>query len=55
MDTPNRGQDVLPGAAVDFALTFDVPENEQIQDLVYQLAFYMAGPEKKKFRVSLKQ
>ena len=56
IDCPNRGQDVLPGAAIDFALTFDVPESAQLSDLVYQTAFYGAAEaSKKKFRVSLKQ
>jgi len=53
---PSRGQDLLPGAAVDFALTFDVPPGTELGDLVYQVTFYgVNGADKKKFRVSLKQ
>jgi hypothetical protein len=56
IDCPNRGVDLLPGAAVDFALTFDVPASTVLGDLVYQVEFYSdAGAAKKKFRVSLKQ
>lgn len=55
IDCPNRGVDLLPGAAVDFALTFDVPESAELGDLVYQVAFYGPDAGKKKFRVSLKQ
>ena len=54
MDTPGRGIDTLPGAAVDFALTFDVPEKSVLKDLVYQAADYSGLGETKPFRVSLK-
>jgi hypothetical protein len=54
IDCPSRGQTLLPGAAVDFALTFDVPPNTVLKDLVYQLDFSAVnGSDKKKFRVSL--
>ena len=55
MDVPSRGVDLLPGAAVDFAVTFEVPENCTLKDLVYQPSFYGGDPacNKKKFRVSL--
>ena len=54
IDCPSRGQDLLPGAAVDFALTFDVPETAEITDLVYQVTFYGAfDAAAKKFRVTL--
>ncbi len=56
IDCPSRGQDLLPGAAVDFALTFDVPPGAELGELVYQTSLY--GPahcNDKKFRVSLKQ
>lgn len=54
IDCPNRGVQLLPGAAVDFALTFDVPESAKLKDLVYELAFYgVPGADAKKFRVSL--
>lgn len=56
IDCPSRGQDLLPGAAVDFALTFDVPPSAELGDLVYQVQFYgAADASTKKFRVSLKQ
>jgi hypothetical protein len=56
IDCPSRGQDLLPGSAVDFALTFDVPPSAVLKDLVYELNFSAVnGAEKKKFRVSLKQ
>jgi hypothetical protein len=58
MDIPSRGVSALPGAAVDFALTFDVPSSAKLGDLVYQLSlagFGTNGSEKKKFRVSLQQ
>ena len=54
IDCPSRGQTLLPGAAVDFALTFDVPHKTVLNDLVYQLEFSAVnGSEKKEFRVSL--
>lgn len=57
-DIGSRGTDLLPGASFGFALTFDVPPNAVIGDLVYQAT--MGGPhtngvENKKFRVSVKQ
>lgn len=55
IDCPSRGQDLLPGAAVDFALTFDVPPSAKLQDLVYQVNFFDNESGKKKFRVSLQQ
>jgi len=56
IDCPSRGQDLLPGAAVDFALTFDVPPSTELGDLVYQVTFHgVNGADKKKFRVSVKQ
>ncbi len=54
IDCPSRGQQLLPGAAVDFALTFDIPTDAVLKDLVYQVQFFgTPGAEKKKFRVSL--
>lgn len=53
IDCPSRGQDLLPGAAVDFALTFDVPASATLKDLVYQVNIMVVGADKKKFRVSL--
>lgn len=40
IDMPSRGPEVLPGAACDFALVFEVPEKAQLKDLVYTTAFY---------------
>jgi hypothetical protein len=57
-DIASRGVDLLPGAAMDFALTFDVPSSCEIGDVVYQESLAGSGTngsEKKKFRVSLKQ
>lgn len=34
-----RGQDLLPGAAVDLALIFNVESDVQIKDLVYEVGF----------------
>lgn len=54
IDCPSRGQTLLPGAAVDFALTFDVPKDAVLKDLVYELQFFgVPGVEDKKFRVKL--
>lgn len=54
IDCPSRGQTLLPGAAVDFALTFDVPKDAVLKDLVYELQFFgVPGVENKKFRVNL--
>lgn len=56
IDCPSRGADLLPGAAVDFALTYDVPADAKIKDLVYGV--YSTGPvasRDKKFRISLSQ
>lgn len=54
IDCPSRGQNLLPGAAVDFALTFDVPKDAVLKDLVYELQFFgVPGVQEKKFRVKL--
>ncbi|HWA84396.1 MAG TPA: hypothetical protein VG820_13220 [Fimbriimonadaceae bacterium] len=55
IDCPSRGQELLPGAAVDFALTFDVPPSAKLQDLVYEVNFFATKSGQKKFRVSLQQ
>lgn len=57
IDAESNGPNLLPGAAVDFVLVFDVPESAQAKDLVYQLTFYSSTPgaDKKRFRVSLAQ
>ena len=52
-DIPSRGVDLLPGAATDFALTFDVPANAVLKDLVLEVQDYN-GHRPKPFRVSLK-
>jgi len=57
-DISSRGVGLLPGAASDFALTFEVPSSATIDDLVYQVSLAGSGTngsEKKKFRVSVKQ
>ena len=47
-------QELLPGAAIDFALIFDVPPSAKLQDLVYEAQLIgLVGPEKKKFRVAV--
>lgn len=54
IDCPSRGQTLLPGAAVDFALTFDVPEEAKLKDLVYEVTFFgTLKASDKKFRVAL--
>jgi hypothetical protein len=53
IDVPTNGVHLLPGAAADFAITFDVPTGLTIQDLVYQARFYGTKAEDKKFRISL--
>lgn len=52
-DIPTRGAELLPGAAVDFALTFDVPADAKLKDLVYQVYSTNLNGAKKTFRVSL--
>jgi hypothetical protein len=52
VDALNRGATVLPGAAVDFAVTFQVPRNAELKDLVYQVADF--SMKEQVFRVSLK-
>ena len=52
-DIPARGVDLLPGAACDFALTFDVPAGAVLKDLVYEPTDYN-GHKVKPFRISLK-
>jgi len=54
LDAPSRGPNLLPGSAVDFALTFDVPENAQLKDLVYQVSDFDLKHKSEPFRVSLK-
>jgi hypothetical protein len=56
VDCADRNPKLLPGAAVDFAITFDVPAGTELKDLVYEAQ--VAGdnaPSKTKFRVSLKE
>jgi len=53
-DIPTRGAELLPGAAVDFALTFDVPASAKLKDLVYQVS--STGPKQgneRLFRVNV--
>lgn len=37
IDCPTRGAQLLPGSAVDFALTFDVPADAELKDFVYEV------------------
>ncbi len=56
MDCPTRGADLLPGAAVEFALTFDVPADAKLKDLVYEVYYIVSEANKKKpFRVKLSE
>jgi len=49
---PNH--DMLPGAAIDYALIFEAPPSAKLQDLVYGItAIGVPGIEKKKFRISI--
>jgi hypothetical protein len=50
-DFASRGVNLLPGAAVDFALVFKVAADADPKDLVYEVADFPASPP---FRVSLK-
>jgi hypothetical protein len=55
IDCPERGVHLLPGSACDFALTFDVPEDAVLKDLVYEISNLGGGPKgPKPFRVSLR-
>ena len=53
-DVPGRNVNMLPGAAVDFALTFHVPKSTVLKDLVYCVDCPGAGANPP-FRVSLKE
>jgi len=56
IDVPSRGQELLPGAAVDFALIFDVPEGTKLKDLVYQVDFFTnKAVNERRFRVTMPQ
>lgn len=53
VDLRSRGENLVPGSAVDFALTFSIPKTAVLKDLIYQIQV----PENVKqtdFRVSLK-
>jgi hypothetical protein len=52
-DLASRGPKVLPGAAVDFALTFEIPKSAELKDLVFTVNDLTAKPNPD-FRVSLK-
>lgn len=54
-DIPSRGPNLLPGAACDFALTFDVPAGATLKDLVYDVQDFDLKHKTKPFRVSLQQ
>jgi hypothetical protein len=53
-DVQNRGPRLLPGAAVDFALTFDIPKSAELKDLVFSIQDFSGKPNPD-FRVSLKK
>ena len=53
IDVPSRGPNVLPGAAVDFALTFDVPAGAKLKDLVYDVQDFEVKHKSEPFRVTL--
>lgn len=52
-----RAPDVLPGAAVDFTLIFDIAKDAALGDMVYQLHSYTvkSGYKDYTFRISLKK
>jgi hypothetical protein len=52
-DVANRGPRLLPGAAVDFALTFQIPKSAELKDLVFSVQDFSGKPNPD-FRVSLK-
>jgi hypothetical protein len=52
IDMEDRAPKLLPGAAVDFALTFEAPKNAKLQDLVYSIQDFSSA-KMKDFRVSL--
>lgn len=53
IDMVSRGPRVLPGAAVDFALTFEVPKTAVLKDLVFSVNDLTIKPTPD-FRISLK-
>lgn len=54
VDLRSRGENMLPGSAVDFALTFSIPKTAVLKDLVYQIQV-AENLKQTDFRVSLKQ
>lgn len=54
VDLRSRGENMLPGSAVDFALTFSIPRTAILKDLVYQIS-HAENLKQSDFRVSLKQ
>ena len=54
VDLRSRGENMLPGSAVDFALTFSIPKTAVLKDLVYQIQV-AESLKQTDFRVSLKQ
>lgn len=53
-DVPDRLAHLLPGSAVDFALTFDVAPDVQLKDLVYEAQDLGGKHKAKPFRISLR-
>lgn len=54
IDCPTRGAELLPGAAVEFALTFDIPKDAKGLSLVYE-PYWTGKAGKAPFRVDLGQ
>jgi hypothetical protein len=54
VDLRSRGENMLPGSAVDFALTFRIAKTAVLKDLVYQIQ-HAENLKQTDFRVSLKQ
>jgi hypothetical protein len=53
-DVPERGPKLLPGAATDFAIVFQVPASAVLNDLVFSVQDFSAKPSQD-FRVSVKE
>lgn len=54
VDLRARGENMVPGSAVDFALTFSIPKSAVLKDLLWQIDL-PENVKKTTFRVSLKQ
>lgn len=54
VDLRSRGENMVPGSAVDFALTFSIPKSAVLKDLLWQIDL-PENVKKTTFRVSLAQ